>query len=97
MDGEIKAALDVLNQRKAAIVNGRPEYTINDDEYAALLSGFDLLPRETKRLGVSAAIHGDALIAGGNTRRSVLFSTLIDGLAMGLLIAEAREREAARA
>lgn len=91
MAGEIEAALDRLNERKSALADGRTGFTIDGPEYAALLSGLDLPADELNAFGEASAKHYIQLIVG-NPIPAVIKAATLDGLAIGLLIAEERQK-----
>ncbi len=92
MSGEIIAAAKALNARKRAILDGGDQGEVTTQEQAALFSGFDLDPDEIeagRHVGIRAA---EGQLAAGVPLLAALGALWIDGLAMGLLIAEARRR-----
>lgn len=91
MAGEIEAALDRLNERKIALADGRTGFTIDGPEYAALLSGLDLSAGELNAFGESAAKHYIQFVVD-NSIPAVIKAATLDGLAIGLLIAEERQK-----
>jgi len=99
MAGEIERAAETLNARKEAILDGldgagAKQVVIGDGEQVRLLSGFDLDPAELLGGASFAAKHGVQMVVNGGGVVNPVFSSLwIDGLAMGLLIAEARARK----
>ncbi len=95
MAGELRKALEVLNGRKEAIRDGRDEFTVADQEFGALLSGFDLDLREVARLTYGAVESHQALLAAGAQFPGVITAATIDGLVLGLLVS--RERQKAEA
>lgn len=99
MAGEIERAVQALNARKEAILDGDQTGLAGDDEFIALLSGFDLDPAEILAKAEEAAAHGVrgmvVALRAGASPTMMLSSLWLDGLAMDLLVAEHRAREQA--
>ncbi len=94
MAGEIKEAILRANERKRAIIGG-DRGGVNIDSFVTLLSGFDLDPSEIQEMVEAAAENGVRQMIETRVANVVLAALFVDGLATGLLIAEARDREKA--
>lgn len=64
-------------------------------EHLALFSGFDLDPDELFQLYVNAVHHGLELVEEGTPPYAIFTTLVMDGMLIGLLVADARQREGA--
>jgi hypothetical protein len=97
MAGEIRTAVERVNERKRAILGDETQAIVGDDDLLRLVSGFDLDPQEFRRVADMAEHIGLAQALQAGVVNPILRMLWVDGLVMGLLIAEARERTAAGA
>jgi hypothetical protein len=100
VSGEIEAAARALHARKEAIVDGRPDGTpVEQKDLLAMFSGFDLDAKEVLGIAADQSRRGMDMLerqgAAGFRPEHILGLILLDGMALGLLIAEQRA-EAAR-
>lgn len=92
MAGEIEGAVETLNGRKRAILNGDRHKIPGNRDFLALLSGFDLDPKEVLREAARAGEQGAKFTAKTGVLNNGPVVAWFDGLATGLLIAEARAK-----
>ena len=96
MSGEIAAALDALDQRKAAALDGLGKSPVGArvpaEQANLLFSGLDLDPEEVDKFREIAGLQGVKQVALLGNPVETFASLFLDGVAVGLLIAEARAR-----
>ena len=97
MAGELKRASERLDERKNAIVGRVAEQAtpVTKEALLGVFSGFDLEPEEIAEMEVFLAGHGLSMVAEGCPPPHMVASVWVDGLAMGLLIAEERAKAGA--
>lgn len=94
--GEVMAAMKRMEARKESIDLGAVGESLGEDRARAVLSGLDLEMEEVFAAQMSvgkAFVHG---AVSGLDPIHMAAGLWVDGLAAGLLIAEARQREASR-
>lgn len=95
MNAEVREAVRRLNERKLALGGAHEARPMREDEHLALFSGFDLDPDELRQLDVSAVHHGLKLLDQGASPQTIFATLLMEGMLIGLLVADARQREGA--
>lgn len=98
MSGEIEAAVDRLKERKAAAsidVSGFGE-AVDVEVFRRIWSGLDLDMDEVLERAQSVRYSAFGSLSSGMNAVDVVAGYWFDGIATGLLIAEARAREEAR-
>lgn len=92
MNGEIREAFDIFNERKAPLIEGQSAM-VGDDVARLMLSGLDLDLEEIQ--GLKRQIASSFVMAveeGGCHPLESAFGLWVDGLATGLILAERRAR-----
>jgi hypothetical protein len=95
MAHEIEEAIKRANEKKRAILQGADTGAVDVDSFVSLMSGFDLDPDEFLGAIVAVSNSGVRQLIETKNANLVLASMFVDGLSIGLLIADARERKAA--
>jgi hypothetical protein len=96
VNGEIREAANVLEERKDAIVPGQSEM-VGDDEARLMVSGLDLDLDELCGFKREVGFAFIAAVRGGINPVEAAFGLWVDGLVTGLILAERRARAGASA
>jgi len=87
--GELKSAMDAYGERVKSTGGPGPS---DVDEVTVLVSGFDLDPAERARCEEAIADHACGLYERGAELAEIAAGVWVNGLLLGLLIADRRAR-----
>jgi hypothetical protein len=98
MAGEISTAIKRLDDRKRAAVEGfgYGNNDVTEEQVRLVASGFDLDNEEMDEIRERCIAAFQVALLQGGRPLTLVGAIFLDGLMTGLLIAEAREREAAK-